>query len=34
MISASHNPFEYNGLKVFGPDGRKISEDTETVFSA
>lgn len=33
MISASHNPFEYNGLKVFGPDGRKISEDTELVFS-
>ena len=29
MISASHNPFEYNGLKVFGPDGKKISEDTE-----
>lgn len=29
MISASHNPFEYNGLKVFGPDGKKISEDTD-----
>lgn len=33
MISASHNPFEYNGLKVFGPDGKKISEDTELEFS-
>jgi len=33
MISASHNPFEYNGLKVFGPDGRKISDETETLFS-
>jgi phosphoglucosamine mutase len=33
MISASHNPFEYNGLKVFGPDGRKISDDTELEFS-
>jgi phosphoglucosamine mutase len=33
MISASHNPLEYNGLKVFGPDGRKISEETELLFS-
>ncbi|HHY12469.1 MAG TPA: phosphoglucosamine mutase, partial [Firmicutes bacterium] len=33
MISASHNPFEYNGLKVFGLDGRKISEETELQFS-
>ncbi len=33
MISASHNLFEYNGLKVFGPDGRKISDDMEIKFS-
>ncbi|QUL97972.1 MAG: phosphoglucosamine mutase [Candidatus Fermentithermobacillus carboniphilus] len=33
MISASHNPFEYNGLKVFGPDGRKIPDETEIFFS-
>ncbi len=29
MISASHNPSEYNGLKVFGPGGHKLSDDTE-----
>lgn len=29
MISASHNPFEDNGLKFFGPDGRKLSDDIE-----
>ena len=29
MISASHNPPEYNGLKVFGPDGRKLAEEDE-----
>jgi phosphomannomutase len=26
QISASHNPPEYNGLKLFGPDGRVISD--------
>ena len=25
MISASHNPFEDNGIKLFGPDGFKLS---------
>ena len=30
MISASHNPFEDNGLKVFGRDGVKISDDAES----
>jgi len=34
MISASHNPFEYNGLKVFGPDGTKVPDETEEMFSA
>lgn len=29
MISASHNPSEYNGLKVFGPGGFKLSDETE-----
>ena len=29
MISASHNPYYDNGLKLFGPDGYKLSDDTE-----
>jgi phosphoglucosamine mutase len=29
MISASHNPFFDNGLKFFGPDGYKLSDETE-----
>lgn len=29
MISASHNPLEDNGIKVFGPDGFKLSEALE-----
>lgn len=29
MISASHNPFRDNGIKLFGPDGFKLSDDTE-----
>ncbi|NVD45063.1 phosphoglucosamine mutase [Qipengyuania atrilutea] len=29
MISASHNPFEDNGIKLFGPDGFKLSDDDE-----
>ncbi|MBI2070931.1 MAG: phosphoglucosamine mutase [Elusimicrobia bacterium] len=29
VISASHNPPEYNGLKFFGPRGQKIPEDWE-----
>src|SRR5208282_5356109 len=29
MISASHNPFEDNGIKLFGPDGFKLSDDIE-----
>lgn len=29
MISASHNPYQDNGLKVFGPDGFKLSDDAE-----
>lgn len=29
MISASHNPFEDNGIKLFGPDGLKLSDAQE-----
>lgn len=29
MISASHNTFEDNGIKLFGPDGFKLSDDIE-----
>ena len=27
MISASHNPYHDNGIKLFGPDGNKLSDD-------
>ncbi|NIN98727.1 MAG: phosphoglucosamine mutase, partial [Anaerolineae bacterium] len=29
VISASHNPYEDNGIKVFGPDGFKIPDEME-----
>ena len=29
MISASHNPYQDNGLKLFGPDGYKLSDAQE-----
>ena len=29
MISASHNPYQDNGIKLFGPDGFKLSDETE-----
>ena len=34
MISASHNPFEDNGIKLFGPDGYKLSDETEADIEA
>ena len=34
MISASHNPFEDNGIKLFGPDGFKLDDDTESEIEA
>ncbi|HAU21110.1 MAG TPA: phosphoglucosamine mutase [Erythrobacter sp.] len=34
MISASHNPFEDNGIKLFGPDGFKLSDDDELAIEA
>ena len=29
MISASHNPYHYNGIKIFGGNGYKISDEAE-----
>ena len=29
MITASHNPFDDNGMKLFGPDGMKLSDQIE-----
>jgi phosphoglucosamine mutase len=34
MISASHNPFEDNGIKLFGPDGYKLSDEVELEIEA
>lgn len=34
VISASHNPFEYNGIKIFGPDGYKLPDETEEKIEA
>jgi phosphoglucosamine mutase len=34
MISASHNPYEDNGIKLFGPDGNKLSDDKEIEIEA
>lgn len=34
MISASHNPYEDNGIKLFGPDGYKLSDADELSIEA
>ena len=34
MISASHNPYHDNGIKLFGPDGNKLSDATERQIEA
>jgi len=34
MISASHNPYEDNGIKLFGPDGFKLSDEDEFAIEA
>jgi phosphoglucosamine mutase len=34
MISASHNPYEDNGIKLFGPDGFKLSDADESTIEA
>ncbi|MEM8799601.1 MAG: phosphoglucosamine mutase [Pseudomonadota bacterium] len=31
MISASHNPYHDNGIKIFGPDGYKLSDGCEAI---
>lgn len=34
MISASHNPYQDNGIKLFGPDGYKLSDEVELTLEA
>lgn len=34
MISASHNPYQDNGIKLFGPDGCKLSDSMEAEIEA
>jgi phosphoglucosamine mutase len=34
MISASHNPYQDNGIKLFGPDGYKLSDEVEEQIEA
>jgi phosphoglucosamine mutase len=34
VLSASHNPFHDNGIKLFGPDGYKLSDDIELEIEA
>src|ERR1700749_968968 len=34
VISASHNPYEDNGIKLFGPDGTKLSDEMELEIEA
>src|SRR5476649_258623 len=34
MITASHNPYEDNGIKFFGPDGQKLSDAVEMEIEA
>lgn len=34
MISASHNPYQDNGIKLFGPDGYKLSDGDEAAIEA
>ncbi|HEX5706263.1 MAG TPA: hypothetical protein VFX96_03135, partial [Pyrinomonadaceae bacterium] len=34
VISASHNPYQDNGIKIFAPTGRKLDEATERLIEA
>src|SRR3954471_4047338 len=34
VVSASHNPYEDNGIKFFGPDGTKLDDDQEARIEA
>ena len=30
-MTASHNPYQDNGIKIFGPDGRKLADEIESL---
>jgi phosphoglucosamine mutase len=34
VVSASHNPYEDNGIKIFAPSGRKLDDSTERLIEA
>jgi phosphoglucosamine mutase len=34
VVSASHNPWQDNGIKFFGPDGHKLTDETEAEIEA
>src|SRR4051812_36665689 len=34
VVSASHNPYQDNGIKFFGPDGTKLDDDQEARIEA
>lgn len=34
VISASHNPYQDNGIKIFAPSGRKLDDETERLIEA
>lgn len=34
VISASHNPYQDNGVKIFAPSGRKLDDETERLIEA
>src|SRR5215211_4476579 len=34
VVSASHNPYEDNGIKFFGPDGTKVDDEQEAAIEA
>ncbi len=34
MVTASHNPAEYNGVKFFGPGGRKLTDEEEAAIES
>ncbi len=34
VVSASHNPYQDNGIKLFGPDGYKLSDEVEAEIEA
>ncbi|HLL75456.1 MAG TPA: hypothetical protein VK421_09320, partial [Pyrinomonadaceae bacterium] len=34
VVSASHNPYQDNGIKIFAPDGRKMDDATERLIEA